>query len=507
MNGTFVKAACAAVLAASISAASAADSPQKKMNILCVGAHPDDAELNCGGTLLRYHKMGHKIFIVLTTSGNTGSNEMRDIKEIERVREAEMLASAKTYDAQVRFLRADDERLLDSNEMRTKVLDALRWADPDVIFTHSPTDESPDHRMTSKLVRSMILSLPGINQQSSEKPCTKKVSVFTWGNAKCINFVPEVYVDISDELEAVCAAANLHESQKAWLKLFTGPKDLSISKRATAAHLGLQCGWKAAEAFKAFRIHGYMPNFRLLPGVNMPNRPLRVAAVGAHPDDIEQHVGGTLLKYKAMGAKVFFVLTTSGNTGSSSKMDPAEIGRIREAEQLESAKAYGAEVRFLRADDERLLDTNEMRTKVLDALRWSDPDVIFTHSPTDESPDHYMTSKLVRSMILSLPGINQQSNEKPCAKKVSVFTWENDACVGSPQPEVYVDISDFMEQKLATFRLHRSQVSYMNTFDIQIDDDVTVPDRFRGLQVGCKYAECFNAFRIHGYMPNFGLLP
>ena len=81
-----------------------------KLNILCVCAHPDDAELNCGGTLLKYHKQGHNIFIVLTTSGNTGSNVMTDIKEIERVREAETLASAKLYDAQVRFLRADDER-------------------------------------------------------------------------------------------------------------------------------------------------------------------------------------------------------------------------------------------------------------------------------------------------------------------------------------------------------------------------------------------------------------
>ena len=236
-------------------------------------------------------------------------------------------------------------------------------------------------------------------------------------------------------------------------------------------------------------------------------RKLSVLAVGAHPDDIEQHVGGTLLKYKAQGAGIFFVLTTSGNTGSNEKKDPSEIGCQREAEQLEAAKAYGAKVRFLRNDDERLLDTNETRTQLLDAMRWADPDVIFTHSPTDESPDHAMTSKLVRNMILSLPGVNQQSSEKPCKKRVSLFLWENDCCVGSGQPDVYVDISDVMDAKLETFRKHRSQVSYMGAFDIAIDDDVVVPDRFRGLQYGCKYAECFNAFRIHGYMPDFKVLP
>ena len=497
-----------ALAAVSFVSTAVAAQPDGKLNVLCVCAHPDDAEFECGGTLLRYSKAGHSVFIVLTTSGNTGSNVMTDVREIERVREAEMLASAKLYGAKVRFLRADDERLLDTNEMRTKVLDAMRWANPDVIFTHSPTDESPDHWMTSKLVRSMVLSLPGINQQSSERPCLKKVSVFTWGNSKGIDFLPEVYVDVSAEIDAVCEAANLHESQKAYLEMFRGPKDLSVSKRVVSAMWGLQCGCKAAEAFRPWRIAGYMPDYRILPGFARKGEgPLHVVAIGAHPDDIEQHVGGTLLKYRAQGAKIYFVLTTSGNTGSTERKDPAEIGRIREAEQLASAKLYGAEVRFLRADDERLLDTNEMRTKVLDAMRWANPDVIFTQSPTDESPDHWMTARLVKAMVLSLPGVNQQSGERPCTKKVSVFTWENDACVGSPQPEVYVDISDVMDKKLQSFRSHVSQVGYMGSFDIEIENDVKIPDRFRGLQYGCEYAECFNGFRIHGFMPDFTVLP
>ena len=263
--GNMVVAALAGVCLCAHVASAGEAAPRKKLNVLCVCAHPDDAELNCGGTLLKYRKMGHDIFIVLMTSGNTGSNVIRDVKEIERVREAEMLESAKVYGAQVRFLRADDERLLDSNEMRTKLLDAMRWANPDVIFTHSPVDESPDHWMTSKLVRSMIISLPGINQQSSEQPCMKKVCVFTWGAGKGIGFVPEVYVDISDEIEDVCAAANMHESQKAYLEMYKGPKDLSIAKRITSAFWGLQWGCKAAEAFRTFRISGYMPDYKILP--------------------------------------------------------------------------------------------------------------------------------------------------------------------------------------------------------------------------------------------------
>lgn len=233
---------------------------------------------------------------------------------------------------------------------------------------------------------------------------------------------------------------------------------------------------------------------------------MNILAIGAHPDDVDEHVGGTLLKYAKAGHRIFIALTTSGNTGSNEKRNPKEIERFREAEASESAKIYGAEIRFLRADDERLLDTDEMRTKVLDAMRWANPDVIFTHSASDESTDHWMTSKLVRAMMLSLPGCNQRSSEKPCAKMPSLFLWENDAGIDS-LPEVYVDISDEFEKKVEAMGCHRSQFDYMTTFGCEIGADMRRLDAFRGMQCGCAFAECFRAFRIHGYMPDFKLLP
>jgi len=233
---------------------------------------------------------------------------------------------------------------------------------------------------------------------------------------------------------------------------------------------------------------------------------MNILAICAHPDDIECSVGGTLLKYKKQGHKIFIALTTSGNTGSNIMTDTAEIGRVREAEMLESAKIYDAQVRFLRADDERLLDTNEMRTKVLDAMRWADPDVIFTHWKDDESPDHAMTSKLVRNMMLSLPGRNQQSSEKPVKKTPSLFMWESGFGIGYV-PEVYVDISEECDEKIRGIEFHKSQFPYMADFGAKLGDDVRLHAAFRGIQSGCKYAEGFRAFRIHGYMPNFKLLP
>ena len=231
-----------------------------------------------------------------------------------------------------------------------------------------------------------------------------------------------------------------------------------------------------------------------------------ILAVCAHPDDIELNVGGTLLKYKKQGHKIFIALTTSGNTGSNVMTDTRLIGETREREMLKAAEAYDAQVRFLRNDDERLLDTNETRTQVLDAMRWANPDVIFTHSPIDESPDHWMTSHLVRAMVLSLPGINQQANEKPCDKHVSVFTWEPSFGVNN-LPEAYVDISDEFDAKYEAIQNHESQKAYMDVFGSKLGEDMRIFNAFRGLQYGCKYAECFSSYKIHGYMADFRLLP
>ena len=68
------------------------------MNILALGAHPDDVEFLCAGTLLKYHSQGHKIFIALTTSGNQGSNEYDNRDQIAAIREVEQLEAAKYQD-------------------------------------------------------------------------------------------------------------------------------------------------------------------------------------------------------------------------------------------------------------------------------------------------------------------------------------------------------------------------------------------------------------------------
>jgi LmbE family N-acetylglucosaminyl deacetylase len=234
------------------------------MNILAFGAHPDDVEIFCAGTLLKYAAAGHKIFIALATSGNQGSNVIEGREEIARIREKEQLEAAKLYDAQVRFLRYDDEGLIYNEEVRRNVLNAVRWADPDVVFTHFPGDMSTDHNTIATIVSRIMLSLPGKNVKADLPPIKKSPSLFYWDTAAGIHFDPEVYVDITEVMEKKLQGLSFHKTQFEWMGTF-GTQNLADLCRIISEYRGLQSGFRFAEGFRAFRVHGYMPNFKLLP--------------------------------------------------------------------------------------------------------------------------------------------------------------------------------------------------------------------------------------------------
>ena len=234
------------------------------MRVLAIGAHPDDIEINCGGTLLRYREEGHEIFLALMTSGNIGSNLLPDRETIARTREAEQLAAARFYEAQVRFLRYDDESLVDCPQARRDLLNAMRWADPDVIFTHFPGDLSTDHNVTGSLAGRVILCLPGKNVPADEPPIRKRPSLFYWDTPAGLAFEPEVYVDVTRTFEKKLEAVACHQSQIAWLSVFHHHV-LPARCRIQNSFRGLQNGVEYAEGFRACRLHGYMPDFSVLP--------------------------------------------------------------------------------------------------------------------------------------------------------------------------------------------------------------------------------------------------
>ena len=234
------------------------------MNILAICAHPDDIEVNCAGTLLKYRQAGHKIFIALTTSGNTGSNRIPSKAQTAAIREAEQLKAAAYLDAQVRFLRFDDEGLSDTPATRRAVLTAIRWANPDIIFTNAFTDGSTDHAITAELVTRVILSVGGRHHNADLPPIDKKPQVFFFTAGGNIENMPRAYVDITDVIETKKKMLYCHESQYMWMQTFM-EGDFCDAMLGICRMLGIQAGCKYAEGFVAFDFPGYRGDYRLLP--------------------------------------------------------------------------------------------------------------------------------------------------------------------------------------------------------------------------------------------------
>ena len=236
------------------------------MNVLAIGAHPDDLEFMCAGTLLKCKDRGDKIFVALTTSGNTGSNVIPTKEETAATREAEQLACSEYYGAETMFLRFDDEGLLDTPETRRAVLNAIRWADPDLILCNPPWDTSPDHGMTGKLVTEVLLSVGGNLHPSDYPTISKMPSVFFFNKDGLLDFSADIFVDITDVMNIKRKLCTMHTSQYEWIAATSGSDDYFERVCETySRYAGLQADCEYAEGFVAHMVLGYAPNYKLLP--------------------------------------------------------------------------------------------------------------------------------------------------------------------------------------------------------------------------------------------------
>ena len=234
------------------------------MNILAIGAHPDDLEIYCYGTLAKYAKLGHHVFMCSVANGNLGHKELLP-GELAQVRRAEAKRSAELIGAVHMDFDIGDLQVNSRDVAQQEILvEVIRIAQPDVIITHSPEDYMPDHCETSKLVfyASFASSVPNYTTQS---PCFDPVvPVFYMETATGIGFVPEEYVDISDYLDIKLEAIRCHSSQARWLGDHDG---FNMEEYAVVSgrYRGIQCGKQYAEGFRRCNVWPRVQSQRFLP--------------------------------------------------------------------------------------------------------------------------------------------------------------------------------------------------------------------------------------------------
>jgi N-acetylglucosamine malate deacetylase 1 len=218
---------------------------------------------------------------------------------------------------------------------------------------------------------------------------------------------------------------------------------------------------------------------------------LNILAIGAHPDDLEIGCGGTLAKYAANGERIFMCHVGYGGAGHK-VLTPPQLKEIRRKEAKEAGEIIGAEVISLEEEDLFIRSDNmKTRDKVIDLIRYTKPDLIITHNPTDYMDDHEETSKLVYEASMAATVYNYKTKYEAYPSLTPIYYMEPVLGVNS-LPTEYVDITEFIEQKLEMLGMHKSQYEWLKNHDgIDYLEMTRTMARFRGYQCDTGYAEGF----------------
>lgn len=220
------------------------------MNIVAVGAHQDDVELNCLGTLLQYTKRDNiTITNVTISNGEKGGNYDPSIPyaTIAQIRMAEAGAVAKELGGRYICLGEEDEYISDNKEVRNRLVTVLREARADVVFAPPPVDYNTDHTISSSIVYHACL-LSSVRTIGTD-PLPQAPVLFYMDTITGLEFNPTSFVDISSVFDRKCELLRLHDSQMRGMQAFGG-WDLVTYCQKVNAFRGLQCGVSYAEAFR-----------------------------------------------------------------------------------------------------------------------------------------------------------------------------------------------------------------------------------------------------------------
>jgi LmbE family N-acetylglucosaminyl deacetylase len=190
--------------------------------------------------------------------------------------------------------------------------------------------------------------------------------------------------------------------------------------------------------------------------------PKTLMAIMAHPDDIDFGSSGSIAKWCSEGWTVYYVLATSGDKGTHDpSFTPQELAATREEEQREAARVLGVkEVFFLGYPDGFLEPTHELREQLVRLFRVYHPDVVLTWDgfrPSFNHNDHRNIGIAVRDAVFPSTRDRLYFPEHAGAG-LSEWRVNELLLVGSPDPNYFVDVGPFIEQKADAILAHASQV-------------------------------------------------
>lgn len=200
------------------------------MNILAIGAHPDDIEFGCGGTLRKLSLRGHRVSLLILTKGDIGGDP--ETRSREQKQSGEIMGVKKIF-----WCDYNDTKLPFYENVIQNIEKIVKKVNPTFVFVHHGNDTHQDHRHVSE---STVVATRNIQ------------NVLFYEGPTTIDFSPNVFVDIGDQIKEKIKALSCHKSQA----MKTNIKHQSILEiaKATATFRGSQCRIRYAESFSSLRM-------------------------------------------------------------------------------------------------------------------------------------------------------------------------------------------------------------------------------------------------------------
>lgn len=237
-------------------------SPARRVALTLL-AHPDDAEIFCGGTLIRLADAGWEVHIATVAAGDCGSATLpRD--QIAAIRYGEGVAAAAKINATYHCLEEPDIQVVFDKATNRNVIDLMRRVAPTLLFTHPRHDYMLDHEQVHLLARAAAFSYSIPNASAlpllpgSAIPWLYYCDPIEGCDPYTLAAVtPTRYVDISSQIDRKAEMLACHASQRDWLRSHHGMDEYIDAMRRHSGRRGAEAGVAFAEAFVQHRGHPF----------------------------------------------------------------------------------------------------------------------------------------------------------------------------------------------------------------------------------------------------------
>jgi N-acetylglucosamine malate deacetylase 1 len=219
---------------------------KEKLDILAFGAHPDDIELACSGTIIKHLKNGLKIGIIDLTRGELGT------RGTVETRNQETINSTKVLGVQLRENMDFKDGFFENNEEnKIELIKKIREYRPEIVLTNAPTDRHPDHGRSSELTIDACF-LSGLEKIETGQDVWRPKHIYHYIQFNTI--LPDFVVDITEEMDkklesVLCYKTQFYNPESKESETIISSEDFLESVKYRARDLGRQSDCKYAEGF------------------------------------------------------------------------------------------------------------------------------------------------------------------------------------------------------------------------------------------------------------------